>query len=153
MSRLPFITVCWAFLLAHNFIICLSNGLKEPELNKLIEKNFDAKFSLQPRADIVTAPKYKFTYTRGVRIPGDRLVASAFESRKWPVAQNVTLNLTYPRAGVGSNISYVEIYVTQDTTLGSGRLTDGDIQQRKLSITIEAFKTPQFGHTTYIYGY
>lgn len=148
MFRLPFITICWAILFAHNFIICSSNGLEEPLLNKLIEKNFDVKFSLQPRADILTAPKYKFTYTRGIRIPGnekqirflllieiffflipnscqflniflilfplgDRLVASAFESRQWPVAQNVTLNLTYPRAGVGYNISYVEIYVTQ----------------------------------------
>lgn len=69
MFSLPFITICWAFLLAHSFIIRSSNGL-EPELNTLIEKNFNVKFSLQPRADILTAPKYKFTYTRGVRIPG-----------------------------------------------------------------------------------
>lgn len=44
-------------------------------------------------------------------ISGDRIVASNSVSQQWTSAQNVSQTLIYPRAGVGSVITYVEVIV------------------------------------------
>lgn len=44
---------------------------------------------------------------------GDRLVASNAIIQQWTAAQNITQNLSYPRTGAGSTITYIEIVVEQ----------------------------------------
>lgn len=44
---------------------------------------------------------------------GDHIIASTSQSQQWAASQNVTQNLTYPKAGVGAVITYVEIIVDQ----------------------------------------
>lgn len=46
-------------------------------------------------------------------LAGDRLVASNSQSQQWAALQDVTLTLTYPRAGTGYIVSYVEVNVDQ----------------------------------------
>lgn len=46
-------------------------------------------------------------------LSGDKLIASNSISQQWTAAQNVTQNLTYPRAGAGAVITYVEVVVDQ----------------------------------------
>lgn len=44
---------------------------------------------------------------------GDRLVASSVQNEQWSVVQNITQKLTYPRVGIGSIITYIEIIIDQ----------------------------------------
>lgn len=48
-----------------------------------------------------------------VLILGDRVVASHEENQQWTVPQNKTQTLTYPKNGIGANVTYVEIIVDQ----------------------------------------
>lgn len=43
----------------------------------------------------------------------DRLVATANGSNQWATPQDVRLTLTYPRTGVGSIVTYVQVIVQQ----------------------------------------
>lgn len=49
-------------------------------------------------------------------ISGDRIVASNSVSQQWTSAQNVSQTLSYPRAGVGSVITYVEVIIEKVVT-------------------------------------
>lgn len=84
---------------------------------------------------------------------GDRLIASNALIQQWTAAQNVTQNLTYPRAGAGATITYIEIIVEQSLNLGRAFVTSGGIGQRQIAITIEAPKTSVFRQNVQIYGY
>lgn len=44
---------------------------------------------------------------------GDRLLATLSVNEQWNAAQNVSHTLTYPRIGVGSVLTYVEVIVEQ----------------------------------------
>lgn len=84
---------------------------------------------------------------------GDRLLGSDSQVQQWTTAQNVTQTISYPKTGVGSIISYIEVVVEQSSNLGRGYVTSGGIGQRQISITIEANKTTIFRETTQLYGY
>lgn len=46
-------------------------------------------------------------------ITGDRLLAYTSVNQQWPAEQNVSQTLTYPKAGTGGTVSYVEVIVDQ----------------------------------------
>lgn len=46
-------------------------------------------------------------------IIGDRLLAYTSVNQQWTAEQNVTQFLTYPRAGTGGTVSFVEVIVDQ----------------------------------------
>lgn len=80
---------------------------------KLVESK--PQHLLQPRAVTTgsVAATTTITYRLGNRVSGDRVIASTSAGQQWAVAQNITQNLVYPRAGVGAIITYVEIIVDQ----------------------------------------
>ncbi|XP_031627888.1 uncharacterized protein LOC116343790 [Contarinia nasturtii] len=119
-----------------------------------LKVDFSPRFLLEPRANTPSASsRSTVTYKLGKRVSGDRVVASDSQIQQWTAAQNVTQNITYPKTGVGSIISFVEIVVEQSTNLGRGYVTSGGVGQRQISITIEAQRTTLFRQTTQIYGY
>lgn len=64
-------------------------------------------------------------------VSGDRLVASNVLSQQWPVAQNVTQNLNYPKGGAGSLITYIEIIVEQVNLVDTCLEVEEKVQRRK----------------------
>lgn len=70
-------------------------------------------YSLGKRAEGKPKSSYFTTKFMNPLILGDRVVASHDENQQWTVPQNRTQTLTYPKNGIGANVTYVEIIVDQ----------------------------------------
>ncbi|XP_031627889.1 uncharacterized protein LOC116343792 [Contarinia nasturtii] len=137
----------------------------EQDLYRVVEENndfikaipsnqfyFSNSQFLQPRITTISTGS-TITYVLGKRVNGDRLVASGSQNEQWSVAQNISQKLTYPRVGIGSIITFVQITIAQSSSLGRGLVSSGGIGQRQISITIDALKTLHFRQNTYVYGF
>ncbi|XP_017074215.1 uncharacterized protein LOC108109926 [Drosophila eugracilis] len=91
-------------------------------------------------------------YNLGARIPGDQLVAQGADVYEFPRSQDVSVQVTYPEAGSGAVVSYVELLCTQDTSDGTAYVVAGGIGQRFISIVLEAFNTKNFSYQASFYG-
>ncbi|XP_052873322.1 uncharacterized protein LOC128278628 [Anopheles cruzii] len=98
------------------------------------------------------ANRQQIVYTLGGRRPGDRLVGLSSDSKFWSTAQDVKLDLSYPQAGVGAVVTYVEVTVDQSSQVGTGYVVAGGIGQRFIRLVIEAYGTQHFKYTAAIYG-
>ncbi|KAH8295879.1 hypothetical protein KR044_001282 [Drosophila immigrans] len=91
-------------------------------------------------------------YTLGSRISGDRLVAQTADVFNYGSRNDVSLQVTYPEAGTGAIVTYVEIVCTQDNNEGNAYVIAGGIGQRFISILIEAKQTNSFAYQALYYG-
>ncbi|XP_030379148.1 uncharacterized protein LOC115627565 [Scaptodrosophila lebanonensis] len=91
-------------------------------------------------------------YVLGTRVSGDRLVAQGADVYAYPARKDVSLQLTYPEAGVGAIVTYVEVICTQDSSDGNAFVVAGGIGQRFISIVLEASQTENFSYQAQYYG-
>ncbi|XP_037026520.1 uncharacterized protein LOC119067559 [Bradysia coprophila] len=92
-------------------------------------------------------------YTLGKRVRGDKLVASSAKNQTWAQYQDIKSNMTYPANGVvGRNLTYVEIQVNQTSNLGQAYVVRGGVNQRFITIIVEAYRTMYFNFKTSFYG-
>ena len=101
---------------------------------------------------VLSQPNHQLIYRLGSRIVGDQLVASDSGYNSWATPQNAHLNLYYPTSGVGAVISYLEITVSQSSTIGRAILLSGGIGQRSINVVVEANNTYWLGYSAVIYG-
>lgn len=99
-----------------NFLANLTRELTKEERHYLIQelqRTVQAKSRVARQATSPEAKITKITYNLGKRVAGDRIIASNSVVQQWTTPQNVSQTLTYPRIGVGSVITYVEVIVEQ----------------------------------------
>jgi len=118
------------------------------------DKAFKVSYPLiQEQLSDGKSPKLQINYRLGLRISGDRLVATAAGSNSWTSAQDVKLALSYPKTGIGAIITYLQVIVEQSTNIGRGYVTSGGIGQRQITVVIEGNQTLYFKYSSEIYGY
>lgn len=86
-------------------------------------------------------------------ISGDKIVAHTVNNLNFGDFQDVEQNIWYPASGIGDVVSYVEIWVNQNSKLGNAFLTKGGIGQRQISVKIEAKHTTFLYYRVVTYGY
>lgn len=99
-----------------DFFANLTRELTKEERHYLIQelrRTVEAKSRVARQATLPEAKITKITYNLGKRVAGDRIIASNSVIQQWTTPQNVSQTLTYPRVGVGSVITYVEVIVEQ----------------------------------------
>ncbi|XP_055298541.1 uncharacterized protein LOC129566526 [Sitodiplosis mosellana] len=95
----------------------------------------------------------KLTYSAGERVDGDQLVATVSESYSWNTSGDRRLVITYPRAGAGALITYIQIVVEQSTPHGKAAITKGGLGLRYIEFYIDAYQTNYMNYTVEIYGF
>ncbi|XP_053681534.1 uncharacterized protein LOC128732314 [Sabethes cyaneus] len=122
-----------------------------------IVKDITAFKAAHPELELVPmevsrSPRQQIIYTVGGRVSGDRLVGTSQDSQSWSTPQDVTLTLSYPQSGTGAVVSYVQVVVSQSSSLGDGFVVAGGIGQRYIQLVIVAYNTTFFNYIAQIYG-
>lgn len=85
-------------------------------------------------------------------LSGDAVVGHTSKNQRYPTFQNVKVDLRYPASGYGKMITYVEIAVNQTSTQGYAQITQGDVGQHFIAISVYATNTYQMDYSAIIYG-
>ncbi|XP_031628629.1 uncharacterized protein LOC116344295 isoform X2 [Contarinia nasturtii] len=159
MGRLGAFTVCLILAIAMN-----SSEFSAESLDSNIVQDLSTLWN-EDKAVVALYPlikeklsdnestKLQINYRLGNRIAGDRLVATAAGSNSWTSAQDIKLTLNYPKTGIGSIVTYLQVIVEQSTNIGRGYVTSGGIGQRQITVVIEGNQTLYFKYNAEIYGY
>nr|AYV99551.1 venom polypeptide [Dolopus genitalis] len=91
-------------------------------------------------------------YSLGKRIAGDRVVATGGKAMNWSTPHNVKITLAYPTRGIGALVTYVFIAVDQTNNGGRAYVLNGGVNQRHITVVIEAFGVTHFALAASIYG-
>lgn len=84
--------------------------------------------------------------------PGDGIVGSAAFNQTYN-NQNVTAVLTYPQTGTGALINYFDILLQlSPNALTKLYVTSGSINQRFMTLVIEAYNTNILNYLVRIFG-
>lgn len=119
MARFEFLAVLLAVTFSVEAIQLSSSNVEVSivhNLTSFLKENPE----VEPLFELVKTPVTEgpsgllaINYVLGERINGDRLVASSDGDQKWGTPQDVKLDLSYPKSGIGSIITYVSIAVEQ----------------------------------------
>lgn len=157
--------------ISRSLIICLVLGVTISALRLPLEDDNDSDSDLimlnnqkfqelrkekldPPHLDLTIYKKseHLFRYTLGNPNPFDQRLAEINNTYNFKNPDEFQLTLNYPEYGVGGLLTYVEIIVGQDNTIGQAYTIDGGLGQRFVKINVDSKVSTRFYYRATFYG-